>query len=160
MATANRTIDIKPISVNALTAQERAAERLKYLQSQNLYATDSPIPSYDGAGEQSDMYAGRSFFPTASAADLSAEIEPQSEKSWLNSPIKESSSNASRDEFKSTVARNPSFLDAPLKKDDEKKTIAWSDIPGKMIGNLYPRGKQAASDIAYPFMHPIETAKG
>ena len=160
MATANRTIDIKPISVNVLTAQEQAAERLKYLQSQNLYATDSPIPSYDGAEEQSDMYAGRSFFPTASAADLSAEIEPQSEKSWLNSPIKESSSNASRDESKSTVARDPSFLDAPLKKDDEKKTIAWSDIPGKMIGNLYPSGTQAASDIAYPFMHPIETAKG
>ena len=74
MATANRTINIKPISVNVLTAQEKAAERLKYLQSQNLYATDSPIPSYDGAEERSDMYAGKSFFPTASAADLDTQL--------------------------------------------------------------------------------------
>lgn len=42
---------------------------------------------------------------------------------------------------------------------DEHKPLAWSDVPSQMAKNFIPSAKQFGSDMAQPFIHPIETAK-
>lgn len=49
--------------------------------------------------------------------------------------------------------------DAPWAADEHKGPLAWSDVPSQMAKNFIPSAKQFGSDIAQPFIHPIETAK-
>lgn len=42
---------------------------------------------------------------------------------------------------------------------DEHKPLSWSDVPSQMAKNFIPSAKQFGSDMAQPFIHPIETAK-
>ncbi|CDM57367.1 hypothetical protein [Rhizobium favelukesii] len=37
--------------------------------------------------------------------------------------------------------------------------LDWGDVPGQALNNLIPSAKQAGSDLAQPFLHPIDTAK-
>lgn len=44
-------------------------------------------------------------------------------------------------------------------KTQSQEPLSWSDVPGQALSNLPKSAEQFASNIAQPFIHPIETAE-